>query len=313
MRRGDALTFVLQQNPDSAQPLKEIPLTTPPDCSFWSLTPAPVGPFAAIEWQCSPGPTVQVLNAATGKVYFLLDDPTLDNHFMAWEPDGKAVYLKAGTLSNPRVLRVDVESRHVVPLSLSPNTYNLSVSPDGKTILYAISNGIGLGSELWGADASGTYQQKILSDAANILGLMRYSPDGKHIAAIRLPDSQSPFPAGQLWVVDADGENARLTATTDGGRGMPPVWSPDSRKIAFVGRDRPEEPDSINLSIYNIVTSQLLVAPFSPVFPPAWSPDGTKIYFTAGKNDKIGIWIYEISNGKAHELIEGACCAGWLH
>ncbi len=293
--------------------MREIPLTTPPGCSFWSLTPAPLGHFAVVEWQCAYGPAVQVLNVDDGKTYSLLDDVGLDNRLLAWHPDGKSVYLKAGTLSNPRVLRVDVVSRHAIPLSVSPNTYNLSVVPDGMGILYALTNGIGLGSELWAADADGKYGQKILSDAGNILGLMRYSPDGKHIAVMRLPDNQSEFPAAELWVSDSDGKNAHLAASADGGRGMPPVWSPDSRKIAFIGRTHSDDPVSLNLSIYDLGTSQLVTSSFSLLTPPVWSPNGAKLYFTPAIDDKMEVWFYEMSNGKAGRLLSGACCAGWLH
>jgi Tol biopolymer transport system component len=313
IRRGAGLTFVVQRSPDSAQASSEIPLKSPSGCGFWSLIPAPAGPFAALEWQCGSGPVVQVLDTSTGKIDFLLDDPALDNRFLAWNPDGKAVYLKAGTLSNPQILRVEADSRRASSLPISANTYNLTVAPDGRTILYALTNGIGLGSELWAADAGGGNRRALVSDAENILGLMRYSPDGRRIAYIRLPDSQLAFPAGELWVMDADGTNARLTASADAGRGMPPVWSPDGRQIAFAGRTNPQDPDSINLSIYNLLTAQLLTPSFALVTPPAWSPDGTKLYFTLAINDKMEVWFYEISTHKAQKLLDGACCAGWMH
>ncbi len=304
--------MVLQPGPDSTQPLSEIPLTTPADCSFWSLTAAPVGSLLAVEWQCAYGPAVQVLDTLSGKVHFLLDDPSMDYRLLAWNPDGKSIYLKAGMLSQPQVLRVDVESRHKTVLPLSPNTYNLSVSPDSTRMLHAFSNGMGLGSELWLSDTNGAGGRKILSDAENILGLMRYSPDAEQIAYIRLPDSESAFPAGELWVMDSGGENARLAATADAGRGMPPVWSPDGQKIAFIGRDRPDDHDSINLSIYDPGTSQLITSPFSLLTPPVWSPDGSNLYFTLRIDDKMEVWFYETSTGKTRKLLDGACCAGWL-
>src|SRR5688572_23322875 len=178
MRTGNAPALVLQPSPDSAQPLSEIPLKAPADCGFWSLTPAPAGSLVAVEWECAYGPAVQVLDTLSGKIHFLFDDPTMDYRLLDWNADGRSIYLKAG-------------------------------------MLQAFSNGMSLGSELWLSDTNGAGGRKILSDAENILGLMRYSPNADQIAYIRLPDSETAFPAGELWVMDSDGENARLAATAD--------------------------------------------------------------------------------------------------
>ncbi len=308
IRLGDAPALVLTLNPDSGAPFGEIPLATPANCGLWSLNPAPVGLRTAVEWECESGPRVQIIDIGAKKAAFLLDDPTVDNRFLAWNPDGKAVYLKAGTLSNPQVLRVEVDSRSVAVLSASPNTYDLTVAPDG-TILYAFSNGIGFGSEVWQMDGLNGQPRRMLSDAENILGLFRFSPDGTHVAYIRLPDSQVDFPAGELWVMAGDGKNAHLAATADAGRGMPPVWSPDGDKIAFVGRNQPAEP-ATNLSIYDLSTATLLMLPVSPVMPPVWAADG--LYFTQAENDTMTVWFYETASGKTRKLVSGACCAGWM-
>jgi Tol biopolymer transport system component len=249
-----------------------------------------------------------LLNISTGQASFLLNDPRMDNRFLAWDPAGEALYLKVGTLSDPQVLRFTVADRRSQALPVSPNTYDLTVSPD-KTILYAFSNGIGFGSEAWLLDETGN-QRQILSDAKNILGLFRYAPDGKHIAYLRLPDSNSTFPAGKLWVMDADGQNARLAATADGGRGMPPAWSPAGDQIAFIGRNQPGN-ESPNLSIYNMSNARLLTLDFSPLTPPVWSLDG--LYFTLAAGDTMELWFYATASGKAHKVTSGACCAGWIH
>ncbi|RPH59478.1 MAG: hypothetical protein EHM81_08120, partial [Chloroflexi bacterium] len=110
LRLADA-TLVLARNPDSGAPAREIPLEAPAGCGFWSLNPAPTGPSIAIEWECAFGPIVQVLDTGTGKASFPVQGPAVDHRFLAWEPDGGAVYLKVGTLSNPQVLRVDIGSR----------------------------------------------------------------------------------------------------------------------------------------------------------------------------------------------------------
>lgn len=319
LRLGAVSSLVLQSSPEATQPATVFPLVTPSGCSFWALTPAPAGPFVSVEWQCAYGPAVQVVNVGTGRADFLLDDPTLDYRLLAWSADGQSLYLKAGTLSNPQVLRVEAASRQAEVLPISANTYNLSVAPDGGSLLYALTAGIGLGSELWVARPDGTAERRLLADSANVFGLMRFSPDGRQIAYIRLPDNESSFPAGELWLANADGKNARRLAVADAGRGMPPVWSPDGTKIAFIGRARPDDPASANMSIYDVPAARLLSAPFSfdaaPAsfdFPPAWSLEGAKVYFTLSSDGKMSIWFYEMSDGKSGKILGNACCAGWM-
>ena len=296
--------------------MADIPLVARAGCSFWALTPAPAGAYMAVEWQCAYGPAVQLVDTRSGQADFLLDDPTLDYRLLAWAPDGQSVYLKAGTLSNPQVLRVQAASRQVLALPYSPNTYNLAVSPDGGTVLYAVTNGIGLGSELWSAPAGGGGGRRLLADAAHILGLMRYSPDGSQLAYIRLPDTQASFPAGELWLAGADGQHGQRVAAADGGRGLPPVWSPDGTKIAFVGRSQPADPSSAYLSVYDVRSSRLLPSPpslrFPLTFPPAWSPDGARLYFTLDRDGKMELWFYEVSKGNSAKVNADACCGGWI-
>ena len=321
LRQPGSPTLVLLDSPDAAQPVGELPLPPSPGCRFGSLIPAPKGALVAVEWQCPFGPLTQVADLGAAKILSLSDDPALDMHFLAWNPDGKSLYLKAGVLSNPQILRVDVASRQTTAMPIPPETYSLEVSPADGTIVWALTKGIGRGSQVWGSDAGSISSQMVLADPTHIIGLMRYSPDGKTIAAIRLPDDQSALPPGELWLSDSEGKHPHFAARADAGRGMFPVWSPDGEKIAFIGRDHPRDPDSINISILNISTLQLSTfAPsnlhpstFQPVFPPTWSPDGSRLYLTLGADGKMGLWSYEISTGAAQKLFDDACCAGWTH
>lgn len=307
-------TLVLLDSPDSAQPLSQIALASPPNCGFWSLTPAPRGPLAALEWQCPFGLLTQIVNTADGTISPLLtDDTNTDAHFLTWSNDGNTVYARVGATTNPRILRVDARSHQGTEMSqVSPNTYNFTVSPSDGVLLWAFTNGIGFGSEVWGSAPDGTSPQMVLSDAQHIIGLIRYSPDGKYVAAIRQPDGQEQFPPGQLWLADADGKHPHAVATTDAGRGMFPVWSPDGQKIAFIGRTRPHDPTSINLSILNISDSHLSTLNFQPSTPPSWSPNGSHLYFTLAADGKMELWFYEISTEKSAKLFDNACCAGWV-
>jgi Tol biopolymer transport system component len=303
--------LTLLDGPDAQPPVGEIPLVAPAGCGFGLLAPAPNGPLTAIEWQCADGPRTQVVDLNDKKTFSLVDDASLDSHFLAWSPDGKSVYLKVGVLANPQILRVEAVSRQVTVMPIPANTYSLAVSPADGTIVWALTRGIGSGSQVWGSDAHSLMSQLVLADPTNIIGLMHFSPDGKRIAAIRLPDDQALLPPGELWIADSDGQHAHFAATADAGRGMFPVWSPDGEKIAFAGRDHPRDAGSINLSILTLADLQLVTVDVRPEAPPAWSPDGSRLYFTRKSDGKMEVWFYELSTGKAQKLFEDACCAGW--
>ena len=292
---------------------RSIPLNPPADCTVFALHPAPLGRWIAVEWDCSFGPAVELFDTASGQSHFALSDPTIDSRFLAWQPDGSAIYLKIGTLSVPQTLRVNAETGKALELPISPFAYDLTASPDGKRILYSLTKGIGFGSETWLAGPDGQNPSQLLVDSANIIALATYSPDGSQVATIRFPDNQKETPPGELWVMDAQGFASRKLAEADAGRGFAPVWSPDGSKIAFVGR----KPDALTLEIYDLKTSKLSMVPSTPGTQPAWAPDGSAITFSdAPQNnpgsDTINVWFYEISSGQVSKLVGGACCAGWI-
>ncbi|HEY3310504.1 MAG TPA: hypothetical protein VGK00_02585 [Anaerolineales bacterium] len=323
--------LVISTSPES-EPRKQIPLNPPLDCSLYALRPAPVGPWVAVEWECSFGPAVELLDTSSGNSHFPLSDPSIDSRFLAWQPDGSSLYLKIGTLSVPQTIRVDAATVKASELPVSPFAYDLTVSPDGRHVLYSLSKGIGFGSETWLAGPDGQNPSQVLVDANNIIAQAQYSPDGSQIAFIKFADSQESFPTGELWVMDSNGFHPRKLADADAGHGFTPVWSPDGARLAFVGRDQPGNPDSLNMSIYQLAQARLTSLSIPPAVQPAWATDGTSLIFsstaTQANGDapdvprggtpiktgggKMNLWFYEISSGQAKILVSGACCAGWL-
>jgi Tol biopolymer transport system component len=302
-------------NNQGSAPREKFALDPPTDCSLYALRPAPVGRWIAVEWECSFGPMVEMFDSASGESHFILSDPTIDSRVMGWLPDGRWLFVKIGTLSVPQILRVNAATGSAIELPLSPFTYDLTSSPDGKKTLFSLSRGVGLGSETWLAGPDGQNPSQLLVDAQNIITLAQYSPDGSQIAFIKLSESQSGA-SGELWVMDSAGFNARKLMMANTEKGIWPAWSPDGGRIAFAGwsADQP----TANLSIYDLRRDELISYQAAPITQPVWSPDGARIAFSigSGKANEAGsfreIWFYDISSQQATKVFTGACCAGWV-
>ena len=216
----------------------EIPFSIPADCGLLDTYPAPKGSFLAIELSCPNGQTVLFLDTASGSVSQPIRDT--DSHFLAWRGDGKSAYLKIDSLNNARVIEMYTDGQHQ-ELELTGWTYDLAVMPDSDNFTFSLSRGLGAGSELNFSQNHELRVEQLYADPHNYISFARYSPDGSQIAFIKIPDSQTPFTVGELWVIHADGTNARKLADADAGHGYAANWSPDGSQIAFVKRENPDD------------------------------------------------------------------------
>ena len=303
------------------QPLREIPVTPPAGCELGNLFPSPHGANMAIEWNCSFGQTVVLLNTDTGEFKQAVTDS--DSHFLAWAPDGEALYLKMDTIDHPQVLRLHSDgSRDTLPIT--ELTYDLAPDPDGGGFIYSFSRGMGFGSEMDIAQSGGRTIKQIKTDPQFYLSFVRWSPDGRQIAYIKIPDSQTPFTVGELWLMSVDGSNAHKLADADSGHGFAPAWSPDGTRLAFVARDNPDDAAAdqsaaalvSNIHLVNVksgMETPLTKYKLTNVGMPVWSPDGNQIAITLVMNDKMNAVLVDATSGETRQVLaELACCPAWM-
>ncbi|MGC9458140.1 MAG: hypothetical protein ACP5DC_11550 [Halothiobacillaceae bacterium] len=210
-------------------------------------------------------------------------------------------------------------------MEVPPFTYDAAFSPDGQRVLYALSRGLGFGSEVWTVDRNGRNREQIINDPAHIIAYPRWSPSGDAIAYIRMPDSNVPFTVGELVLADGDGRNERVIAAADAGHGYPPVWSPDGRQVAFVVRENPDESAADIAAPYLVSNIHLADAASGSVRAvtrfegaltdgPAWSPDGAWLAFSTNASGVADVWLVEVASGKVQQVTRNANarCPVWV-
>ena len=303
------------------QTTREIPFSLPPDCGLFDLFSAPNGPFLLVELSCPNGQTVLFVDTESGSVTQPVTDA--DSHFLAWAWDGRFVYLKVDSLGNAGVVRAYPDGRRE-DLHITGWTYDLSPRPDSDDFIFTFSGGLGYGSELHAARGNGRNNRLLFEDPYNYIAFARYSPDGSRIAFIKIPDTQTPFTVGELWLMDADGSNPRRLAEVDAGHGYAANWSPDGKWVVFVQRANPQEesanhsPDSLISNIYrvDVESGELKQVTFFPggrAETPHWSPAGNILAFNTFLDGRMEVQIVDVPAGEIRPLaVESACCPAWV-
>ena len=112
------------------------------------------------------------------------------------------------------------------------------------------------------------------------LGAPQPSPDGQRVAfTVRSWDAESNKSTTNLWIAPADGSKPRQLTAAKGKSDSSPVWSPDSRTIAFVS-NRSGQSQIWTIGLDGGEATQLTSCPVD-VDNLRWSPVGSHIAFSA--------------------------------
>jgi Tol biopolymer transport system component len=209
-------------------------------------------------------------------------------------------------------------------LAVDEFTYDLSAKPDSHDFTFTLSRGLGQGSELYLAHRDGRDATLLYADQYNYISFARWSPDGQQIAFIKIPDTQTPFTVGELWVMDVDGSHARKLADADSGHGFAANWSPNGKQIAFVVRENPQDENAnqnsgaliSNIYVVDVESGKLnQITKFSEgrAETPLWSPDGNTLAFNVVINGRMNVSIANMLSGEIRPLETGStCCFAWM-
>jgi Tol biopolymer transport system component len=307
---GEAINTVWKINAASLEPAR---------VAFWRRqvglpavqAPPPSGDLALL---CAPtrNTTAILRGRADGTGYFsTLEGPGLS--LPMWSPTGD----KLAYLQGRQVAVLDVTALQTKTLGLDYAVGAFNWLPDGRLLLNRS-----------GASRNSNYVFDLATSALiQITGTGHvWSPDGQRVASLGLLSREAfpSAPASQnniaIWVADAEGREDKPIAL-----GFSPVWSPDSRQLAFVnalsfgpgnfvaaGEIRIADATGDAIRTLARVTDLVESAQgASWLGNMAWSPDGAWLAVTVNRSSGATIFVLEAETGRTRVTWRGAA-ARWM-
>jgi Tol biopolymer transport system component len=175
-----------------------------------------------------------------------------------------------------------------------------ALSPDGRTLLYARTYGVGGGFRLIARELNGPEERLVASDSSD----PAWSADGAWIAFVSAPPTgcRTASACIRLVVARPDGTERRVVIARQVISG--PAWSPDGRSIAFTGVG--------GLEIVAVADGRTIGRIAVPGVRPSWSPDGKRLvveHVTGSVKSAHFLEVIDVATGRVsaiHGLAAGA-------
>ncbi len=217
----------------------------------------------------------------------------------AWNPRGTSIaYNTFGPES--RIVIHDLRSGKTREFGSQRNTTNATpiFTPDGKSILYALSTEAGTDLFLYPLDGE-AFPRRVTVGRGSVNWGPSFHPDGR-----RLAFSSDRTGTPQVYIIDADGTNLDWFTEFDFGdqndRGSPD-WSPDGRQIAFQSRIDGRY-QIFTMSLRDRQPRQLTSEGENE--DPSWAPDGRHLVFASTRTGVKQLWVLDVESARLRQLTQ---------
>jgi Tol biopolymer transport system component len=213
-----------------------------------------------------------------GNAYYRWFDLSGDGRILAYSAklgNGRGIFTLPASGGEPRLL-VQLNEKYVVP----------QWSPDGSELVYADGN------DLYIIAAVGGKPRELAHVNHGWEGYsVRWSPDGKFIAAFGMPKPRS----NAVFVVPASGGELRqLTSADEWKEGL--EWHPDGQRLTYHVSRLDSETHQAYLD--GREPTLLVNAPDVWDYVGTWAPDGRRFFFVGGPP----MYVYDESSGKTTQV-----------
>ncbi len=237
-----------------------------------------------------------VIDAEINKPRSLISDNNADLNYPTVSKAGKLiVYLAQTNRDNYEIRSFDIETKSIRKIYSLKNETNLSLSPDGKTIVF--QEKIEGNTEICLIEIDGSNIRNISKNLSIDVGA-KFSPDGRKIAFLSNRGEQGVL---DIYLMNFDGGHQTLFYSSNGlGTSNSLDWSADGKEIHF-SNDK-ENGRNGNFEIFKVATdgnkevTRLTNRPRFIDESVSISPDGKKIAFQSGQIGNSEIYIMN-SNG----------------
>jgi len=211
----------------------------------------------------------------------------------AISPDGK--YLAFTDKTGFYLRQIDGGETHTVTLPKGFDALAESWFPDSTHLVVSWVENPKKPSSLWEISIMGGTPRKLADEGQ----AARVSPDGSKIAFL-----SGKFDQSEIWLMHADGSEAKKVVTADEADFSPVAWAPDGRGLAYVRTTYLSHSLETKIEIADIGSGRTEIVLSKPGLGPAlsWTQTGRLIYSlqepVPNRND-FNLWWVQLDSGTA--------------